>query len=792
MSSFISKVDTNLEAYKLVYDPTRLLYLLFTKYGDIEEDYNNLILNQLLFNKLSHLNSIFKENCYTNNYNEFLKRKYKKKESIDRIPKLYDYYKNYYLYFCKPFFLNFFSANLLHNYYNNKAEIFYKNNYSTSIEKTEEENNKGSNSNSLSSLDNDTQNKTIFTKRNKYFIDNDIDSNKCSITLTFDSIDKYNEGLESKRSKNNSFEKMINYFINEYKVKQKKKNDKKLIQNEYEKLNNNEDFKKNSINNKINDLKIKEKNNETKNDNNFINSNNKIKEKNYNIKGDDNNNFYDFIQNNTNNRLNSKLSRNSSELEELKKFNNNLYKQQQNNYNIYDFLNNQILKKNQNIIKFNNHIDNNEKNIINKKIINEKIKSSSRNNNRKQNIFKLNNKLNTKNTFNFINIESRNSPKKEQELLKFKDFITLKSTKNNLQMDRIKIFKITNNQNNNKIIGQSKFKTLSMNKRATESIKDMNNKNNFELKKDSSKLNTIFQSDKKNKSNKKLNILNKFSPIIINNRHSTNVNLKNKLTNFNSESSSPKHNVILRNELFSKKKSETNIKLTLFESINGERNSLNQKNMLKLLHKNNLSYSNNENEQNNIFNNMKSFNSDQGRGKRNSNIIIKNFLFKNYTMGKVLMGNNSNNKKILYGINNLKNFLQISRNKNKKNMNTFLEQSIPHSLSHSKSTSKDIGKKNLLRTSSFRTFGFDDKKICINNLKMKNNNKYNSDIIEDIIKNSKINELNIGKSDIKYFGKNKNIYKSFGLNSQKRIFSPINVKQSFNFNKKVFKSKKNY
>ena len=214
MSSFISKVDTNLEAYKLVYDPTRLLYLLFTKYGDIEEDYNNLILNQLLYNKLSHLNSIFKENCYTNNYNEFLKRKYKKKESIDRIPKLYDYYKNYYLYFCKPFFLNFFSANLLHNYYNNKAEIFYKNNYSTSIEKTEEENNKGSNSNSLSSLDNDTQNKTIFTKRNKYLIDNDIDSNKCSITLTFDSIDKYNEGLESKRSKNNSFEKMINYFIN--------------------------------------------------------------------------------------------------------------------------------------------------------------------------------------------------------------------------------------------------------------------------------------------------------------------------------------------------------------------------------------------------------------------------------------------------------------------------------------------------------------------------------------------------------------------------------------------------
>jgi len=129
MSSSIPIVNTNLEAFKLVKDPTHLLYLLYTKYGDIKEDYNNLIINQILFNKLTHLNSKFKENCYNNNDSEFLKRKYKKKESVERIPKLYDYYKNYYKYFCRPFFLNFFSASLLHNYYNIKAEIFYKNNY---------------------------------------------------------------------------------------------------------------------------------------------------------------------------------------------------------------------------------------------------------------------------------------------------------------------------------------------------------------------------------------------------------------------------------------------------------------------------------------------------------------------------------------------------------------------------------------------------------------------------------------------------------------------------------------
>jgi len=113
MSSSIPIVNTNLEAFKLVKDPTHLLYLLYTKYGDIKEDYNHLIINQILFNKLTHLNSTFKENCYNNNQNEFLKRIYKKKESLERIPKLDDYYKNYYKYFCRPFFFKFFFSKFI-------------------------------------------------------------------------------------------------------------------------------------------------------------------------------------------------------------------------------------------------------------------------------------------------------------------------------------------------------------------------------------------------------------------------------------------------------------------------------------------------------------------------------------------------------------------------------------------------------------------------------------------------------------------------------------------------------
>ena len=112
MSSLKQNIDTNLEAFKLVYDPTHLLYLLYTKYGDIEEDYNILIVNQLLYNKFTHINSLFKENKFKNNIEEFLKRKYNKKECISRIPKLYEYYKNYYIFFCKPFFLYFFLFNI--------------------------------------------------------------------------------------------------------------------------------------------------------------------------------------------------------------------------------------------------------------------------------------------------------------------------------------------------------------------------------------------------------------------------------------------------------------------------------------------------------------------------------------------------------------------------------------------------------------------------------------------------------------------------------------------------------
>ena len=240
--SFFCDVDTKLEAFKLVHDPTKLLTLLYLKYGDIEEDYYLLYANQVVYNKPSHFNSVFKERQFNDDTDEFLKRKYKIKETKERIPKLSDYYKNYHLFFCKPTFINFYFYKLMHTYEEQKAEIFYKNNYeddNSKNDETQKEENQKSESSSLSSLDDITDNKIIFTKLNKKIIDNNLDSNMYSLTFTLESLKNNNSsnlGLISKRTQNDSFEKVLQNFVNYQNKKKKKQKIKKKEKILYKKI----------------------------------------------------------------------------------------------------------------------------------------------------------------------------------------------------------------------------------------------------------------------------------------------------------------------------------------------------------------------------------------------------------------------------------------------------------------------------------------------------------------------------------------------------------------------------
>lgn len=248
-------VDTKLEAFKLITDPTRLLSLIFSKYGEIQEDFYIEISNQLIFNKLTHFNIYFKEYNTFYDDTENIRRLYTNQESRTKISKLNEYYKNYQFFFCKPFISDIIISNLLKNYQDTKAEIFYKKHYGdSSSNKEENEQSKIIHySSSLSSLDNITYNKTIFDQKYKNIIEN-CDKSNNSLILTLDSyLNNKNEdsGLDkgnlisvnsscSNNEKDRSFVDCLNNLILFYKNKiiEKPKNSEENNKNKNNNLKN--------------------------------------------------------------------------------------------------------------------------------------------------------------------------------------------------------------------------------------------------------------------------------------------------------------------------------------------------------------------------------------------------------------------------------------------------------------------------------------------------------------------------------------------------------------------------
>ena len=269
-SSSILHINTKFEAYRLIHDPTQLFSLLYSKYGDIEEDFYLKYINQLIYNIPTKLNCKFKELKYNDIFFDYLKRLYQKEESINRIPKLYNYYKNYYLFFCRPTFRNRILSKLISAYEDNKAQIFYKNNYQESKSKKLSDKSKSNKKNasfSFSSMDNITNNKIIFDKETRKMLDrNETEYNNYYNTLDLETsksnnITNNNNCLISKRSLNDSFEKCIYALIN-YQNKKNiiKNNNKNSNKNKNEQKSEKKNYKrKNIIINNINSNFFKNK-----------------------------------------------------------------------------------------------------------------------------------------------------------------------------------------------------------------------------------------------------------------------------------------------------------------------------------------------------------------------------------------------------------------------------------------------------------------------------------------------------------------------------------------------------
>ena len=91
--------------------------------------YNNLIIENIMFNKNCHIVAVFKDYMIFDYIDEFLKRKYSRKESIFRLPNFSYFYQNYSKFFCSPTYSDFYFNYLIQNNNEKKARHFFNENY---------------------------------------------------------------------------------------------------------------------------------------------------------------------------------------------------------------------------------------------------------------------------------------------------------------------------------------------------------------------------------------------------------------------------------------------------------------------------------------------------------------------------------------------------------------------------------------------------------------------------------------------------------------------------------------
>ncbi len=109
--------------------PLLIKQILFSKYGDSKTELNKQYIYSLLKNKKCHFSSLFKDYLIYDYIDEFLRKIYFIDELKAKLPQISLYYYHYLSFFCRPFFKNFYYNNIIQNYFDNKAEIFYKETY---------------------------------------------------------------------------------------------------------------------------------------------------------------------------------------------------------------------------------------------------------------------------------------------------------------------------------------------------------------------------------------------------------------------------------------------------------------------------------------------------------------------------------------------------------------------------------------------------------------------------------------------------------------------------------------
>ena len=109
---------------------------ILKKYGNSIRNYHRHKIFDLLFSRNTKFTINYKEKVIYDNFEEYNLRFYKRKISRVKFLKILKYYINYLTFFCRPMFTSFYYNDFLQNYFNIKADIFYRENYA---DKDEEE-----------------------------------------------------------------------------------------------------------------------------------------------------------------------------------------------------------------------------------------------------------------------------------------------------------------------------------------------------------------------------------------------------------------------------------------------------------------------------------------------------------------------------------------------------------------------------------------------------------------------------------------------------------------------------
>ena len=274
--------------------------------------YLGLITENLIFNKNTHLVTVFKDYMIWDYIEEFLKRYYNGFESVERVPKFASFYKNYLKFFCIPTFKDVFSNEMLHNYSEKKAEMFYNANYRKKKEESEQKDcglfeESESDEESDSKISKNIE-KTIFDETVKKRIERYSPINTSIVLPESEAKLKTDDsGLLVTSSNEESLVDIMKGMTPPIKKKSKKTKNFVIINNKSSNINNN--IKNNNyVNNSLNNKSTNNENNISNGNKNKNSSNNNINSNNNNGQGE-NSSSYRLSQKNllssTLNKLNS-------------------------------------------------------------------------------------------------------------------------------------------------------------------------------------------------------------------------------------------------------------------------------------------------------------------------------------------------------------------------------------------------------------------------------------------------------------------------------------------------------